>query len=74
VLDYQTNIGISDKNPIDYLSKYKEKLGNEKYFESLIDNAIPDNIDSINYNDFVEKRKLMMSELIKKAYDKIVKI
>jgi hypothetical protein len=71
VLDYQTNIEISDKNPIDYLSKYREKFGNEKYFESLRDNAIPENIDSMNYNDFIEKRKPMMSSLIREAYDKL---
>lgn len=70
-LDYNTNIDISDNPPIDYVEKYKSKLGIEVYTKSLADNAIPEGFENLDYFDFLEQRRKLMAGIIKKAYDKL---
>ncbi|MDR1847992.1 MAG: hypothetical protein LBR17_07770, partial [Bacteroidales bacterium] len=71
VLDYETNIAISDKEPMLYLNEYKTKLGETEFYKSLKDNAIPENVVDLEYAEFIEQRKLLMSNLIKQAWNKI---
>lgn len=70
-LDYNTNIDISDNAPNSYVNRYKLKLGLEVYTKHLNNNAIPENFENLNYFDFLEKRRTLMAQLIKKAYDKL---
>ena len=70
-LDYNTNIDISDNPPMDYVEKYKSKLGEEVYAKSLADNAIPLGFENLNYFEFLEQRRKLMAGIIKKAYDKL---
>ena len=70
-LDYNTNIDISDNPPVDYVEKYKSKLGNEVYAKSLADNAIPLGFEHLDYFEFLEQRRKLMAGIIKKAYDKL---
>jgi hypothetical protein len=71
VLDYETNIAISDKEPATYLNEYKTKLGDLEFFNALKNNAIPENVIDMEYSDFLERRKQLISELIKQAWKKI---
>lgn len=70
-LDYNTNIDISDNPPVDYVEKYKSKLGTEVYAKSLADNAIPLGFENLDYFEFLEQRRKLMAGIIKKAYDKL---
>ena len=70
-LDYNTNIDISDDAPSLYVVKYKKKLGIEGYVKACADNALPENFESMSYFEFLEKRRVLMSEIIKKAYEKL---
>ena len=70
-LDYNTNIDISDNPPVDYVEKYKSKLGAEVYAKSLADNAIPLGFENLDYFEFLEQRRKLMAGIIKKAYDKL---
>ncbi len=70
-LDYNTNIDISDDPPVDYVEKYKSKLGTEVYAKSLADNAIPLGFENLDYFEFLEQRRKLMAGIIKKAYDKL---
>lgn len=70
-LDYNTNIDISDNPPMDYVEKYKSKLGAEVYAKSLADNAIPLGFENLDYFEFLEQRRKLMASIIKKAYDKL---
>lgn len=70
-LDYNTNIDISDDAPSLYVVKYKKKLGIEGYAKACADNALPENFESMSYFEFLEKRRVLMSEIIKKAYEKL---
>lgn len=70
-LDYNTNIDIGDNPPKDYIGKYREKLGEEGYLLVCKQNALPIGFENMDYFTFLEKRRLLMSEIIKKAYRKL---
>ena len=70
-LDYQTNIDISDDAPADYVGRYKEKLGLAAYEEHCSNNALPIGFENMDYFDFLNERRKLMAELIKKAYEKL---
>lgn len=72
-LDYPTNIDISDDPPSEYVGRYKEKLGEEGYKVACEQNALPDNFERLEYMEFLEKRRILMSETIKKAYKELSK-
>lgn len=70
-LDYQTNIDISDGAPRVYSAKQRERLGEEHYIMSLAQNAIPYNFEQLEYHEFLDKRRRLMAEIIRKAYNKL---
>lgn len=72
-LDYPTNIDISDDPPSEYVGRYKEKLGEEGYKTACEQNALPENFETLEYNDFLAKRRVLMSETVKKAFKELSK-
>ena len=72
-LDYATNIDISDKNPVDYVGEFRKSLGEETYIKSCQDHALPENFENMDYPEFLKQRRILMSNIIKKAYEKLCK-
>ncbi len=72
-LDYNSNIDISDNPPADYVDNYRKKLGEDGYREACRQNALPENFENLEYFDFLEKRRVLMAEMIKEAYIKLSK-
>lgn len=72
-LDYVTNIDISDKPPKEYVGDYRKKLGEEGYKKACIDHALPENFESMDYLQFLEKRRILMAQIVKKAYLELCK-
>lgn len=70
-LDYNTNIYIADKNPVDYSLEFKEKLGIENYNKICEQHAIPIDFETMNYFDFLKERRVLMSQIVKKAYERL---
>lgn len=70
-LDYNTNIDISDDAPALYVKKFKTKLGEESYAMHLANNAIPIGFENMDYFGFLDKRRHLMADIIKKAYNKL---
>lgn len=70
-LDYSTNIDISDKAPSDYVDDYKQRLGDEGYCLACEQNALPIGFEKMEYMDFLEKRRILMSGIVKKAFKKL---
>lgn len=67
-IDYQTNIDIADNPPADYVDRYRKKLGEAAYLKTCADNALPVDFEKMEYLDFINERRKLMSEIIKKAY------
>lgn len=72
-IDYQTNIDIADNPPSDYVDRYRKKLGEDTYLKTCADNALPINFEKMEYLDFINERRKLMSEIIKKAYIELSK-
>ena len=70
-LDYVTNIDISDKAPADYVYAYRQKLGDDGYKKTCEQNALPENFESMEYPEFLEKRRQLMAQIVKKAYEQL---
>ena len=72
-LDYQTNIDISDAPPSEYVERYRKKLGDESYKLTCEQNALPENFENMPYQEFLNQRRLLMAQIVKKAYMKLDK-
>ena len=72
-LDYATNIDISDAPPTECVSRYRDKLGEEGYKLACKQNALPENFEQLSYPEFLIKRRILMAQIVKKAYDKLNK-
>lgn len=70
-LDYQKNIEISDNEPSVYVAKFKEALGEDCYLASCKENALPIGFEDMDFSDFLNKRQILMSNMIKEAYSKL---
>lgn len=66
-LDYVTNIDISDDAPALYIERYKEKLG-EEYKTHCDNHALPENFETMDYMEFLNQRRTLMAQIIKKAF------
>lgn len=72
-LDYTTNIDISDKPPIEYVSEYRKKLGEDGYKLACEQNALPKNFENLSYPEFLKQRRMLMAQIVKKAYKELDK-
>ena len=70
-LDYNTNIDISDNPPIDYVERYRQKLGEDGYKKTCEENALPVDFEKMSYPEFLDKRRKLMAGIVKKAYQKL---
>ena len=70
-LDYATNIEISDKAPQDYVSHYRQKLGEEGYRKTCKEHALPDNFENMDYMEFLSQRRILMAQTVRKAYERL---
>ena len=72
-LDYATNIDISDDSPSEYVAKYRERLGEEKYKKTCADHALPEDFETIEYTEFLAARRILMAKIVKQAYAELCK-
>jgi hypothetical protein len=73
-LEYSDNIKISDKSPKEYFNKIIETKFKDKdkiVNEMLELHAIPENFEDLSYDEFIEKRRILMAKIIKRGYDSI---
>lgn len=51
----------------------KEKFGKEEFAIYCNQHALPQNFENIQYFDFLQERRKLMSQVIKKAYQRLCK-
>lgn len=69
-LEYKDNIHISDKQPKDYFPEIINSLNNEIEYD-FNSHAIPKEIEDLDYEDFLVKRRKLMAGYIKKYFEEI---
>lgn len=72
-MDYATNIDISDAHPSEYVARYRKKLGEDGYKLACVQNALPENFEHLSYLEFLSQRRLLMAQIVKKAYHELNK-
>ncbi len=70
-VDYQKNIYISDDDPKVYVTKFRKAMGDDAYRTACAENALPVGFEDMDYLDFLEKRRRLMSGMIKKAFTRL---
>lgn len=70
-IDYVTNIDISDKPPIEYVGRYREKLGESAYLRTCQENALPENFEHMAYPEFLSERRALMAKIIRQGYERL---
>lgn len=70
-LDYNTNIHITDRPPHEYADEYLSKLGPEEYEKTCAQNALPAAFHTMEYFAFLEKRRVLMAGIVRKAYERL---
>lgn len=70
-VDYQKNNYISDDDPKVYVAKFRNALGDDAYRTSCKENALPVGFEDMAYPDFLAKRRVLMAQLIKEAFQRL---
>ena len=59
--------------PSEYVARYREKLGEDGYKLACAQNALPENFEQLSYPEFLSQRRLLMAQIVKKAYHELNK-
>ena len=70
-LDYVTNIDISDDPPVEYVERYRNRMGETEYHKTCEDHALPPDFEKMEYIEFLKERRLRMAQIVQKAYKKL---
>lgn len=64
-----TNIIISDNSPEDYVTEFRNRLGEDGYIEACMLHALSESLEIMEYMDFLYQRRRLMAQVVKKAFD-----
>ena len=68
LMDWSDNAEISDSPPVEYLPEMKARFSQPEIERMYKLHALPENWEHLEYNDFLEKRRELMAEVISKGY------
>lgn len=68
-IEWPENCAASDSAPEVYWSALTSGMTAESIGQMCMENALPDNWTTLPYLDFLEKRRMLMAEIIRKGYD-----
>jgi len=68
-LEFEDNIEISDDKPSEYFAMVQKRFGENEIKEMLAQHAIPENFYQLEYDDFLQERRKLMTGIIKKAFN-----
>lgn len=72
-IEYPVNIQISDKAPSEYFPKLMKKYGDSVTKKDLKNHALPSEFWKMNYKQFLEERRKLMAQVIKKGVKKFIR-
>lgn len=70
-LDYQNNIYIQDDAPEDYVPRYRDALGEDEFKRCCREHALPEGFESMDYEEFLAQRRVLMAQLVKDGFEKL---
>jgi hypothetical protein len=69
LVEWSDNADISDKSPADYAPKYEAKIPEECRSSALEAHALPSSWWDLDYVEFLQARRTLMSGVVKKAFE-----
>lgn len=70
-ISYAKNIAISDSSPREYIPRYREKLGQQAFNDTCRMHALPPDFENMDYLEFLQKRRILMAEIVREAYNRL---
>ena len=70
-IGYATNIKISDSAPREYIPRYRQNLGQQAFDDACKMHALPPDFENMNYSEFLQKRRALMAETVRRAYERL---
>jgi len=71
LLEWPDNIEISDSPPNEYMPKMKERFDDATWNEMCEMHALPDGWETMSYEEFLPKRRVLMAQIIKRGFEAI---
>ncbi|MHB8089785.1 MAG: GmrSD restriction endonuclease domain-containing protein [Anaerolineaceae bacterium] len=71
LVEWDDNIGISDAPPSDYFPKYTPRFTSSEIKQMMYWHALPEGWEKMNYFDFLENRRKMISKIIRDGFNKL---
>jgi len=69
LLDWSDNIDISDSPPSEYVPILKQRFSDENWKQMCDLHALPEGWENMTYDNFLEERRKLMANIIKRGYD-----
>ena len=71
LMEYATNSDISNKAPTNYVPEYENRFDNTNLLQMYKWHALPDGWQTMDYDEFLQKRRELMAEVIREGYQKL---
>jgi hypothetical protein len=69
LLEWPDNISISDGPPSEYVPEMKKRFSDEAWKNMCDLHALPDGWENMPYDLFLEERRKLMANIIKRGYE-----
>jgi len=73
LVEWSDNIEISDMAPSEYVPKYTQRFDNNELRKMYFWHALPHNWEKMDYRGFLEERRKLMAQVIRRAFEKLLK-
>lgn len=73
LLEWPDNLDISDDAPSEYVPKIRPRFSSADWDTMCRMHALPEGWEAMPYDDFLQKRRILMAQVIKAGYDSLSK-
>ena len=71
LLEWPDNLAISDTPPAQYAPEIKKRFSNEAWDSMCIQHALPENWETLPYEEFLHKRRKLMAQVTKEGFESL---
>lgn len=72
LLEWGDNMRVSDRPPVEYVPVLRERFNAKELENMYYWHALPENWETLEYNDFLEQRRERISQVISDGYSQLV--
>jgi hypothetical protein len=72
LVEWDDNIGISDKSPAEYFPIYAQHFKPEELAQMMEWYALPQGWDRMEYTEFLTERRKLIAQVIRKGFEKLI--